>query len=372
MTTTRADVLAMAAALRKALGTDPGTGGPVPGGISPAAMASSGTVLGGTAQHSGWRAHWPALAGLGITAFCVCEDCDGFGSEVPAALVAARELGAALHGSPYAAVTAAGYALSRWLDDDQREAVAGEVTAGTRVPTLAFLGAGATVTEDAGGFRVDGLARLVAGAGEADSYLVLLPEDGALLFVAEGAQCATRRAQDFDVTRSCADVAFTGAPARRLAAVPDARSRVERLYRLLLAGDALGGLGRMLDRTVGYARQRTTFGKAIGGYQAVQHRLVDHTLSLRGMSLLADEAAARLAAEAPGAERSVLLAEAAVAAQGVPMLHDLLQLTGAIGFTWEYGLHLYERRAHLSARLGGNPRQARRSLAELEGWGRRR
>jgi alkylation response protein AidB-like acyl-CoA dehydrogenase len=100
----------------------------------------------------------------------------------------------------------------------------------------------------------------------------------------------------------------------------------------------------------------------------VQHRLVDHAVALRGMSLLADEAAALLAVGAAGADRAVLLAEASVAAQALPLLHDLVQLTGAIGFTWEYGLHVYERRAHLNARLGRNPRRARRLLAGTEGW----
>ena len=52
----------------------------------------------------------------------------------------------------------------------------------------------------------------------------------------------------------------------------------------------------------------------------------------------------------------------------VRILHDLLQLTGAIGFTWEYGLHFYERRAHHDARLAGGSRAAVRSLVEIEGW----
>jgi alkylation response protein AidB-like acyl-CoA dehydrogenase len=86
------------------------------------------------------------------------------------------------------------------------------------------------------------------------------------------------------------------------------------------------------------------------------------------MSLLAEEAAARLAEGRADADRRVLVAEASVAAGAVAMLHDLLQLTGAIGFTWEYGQHLYERRAHLDARLGRNPRRALRLLAQHEGW----
>ena len=57
------------------------------------------------------------------------------------------------------------------------------------------------------------------------------------------------------------------------------------LFGLLLAADALGGTERVLDRTVAYAKDRQAFGRAIGGFQAVQHRLADHAVRVRGMSL---------------------------------------------------------------------------------------
>jgi alkylation response protein AidB-like acyl-CoA dehydrogenase len=328
----------------------------------------AGADGGQPAVQSDWRARWRVLTALGVTSFCVSEECGGFGNEVSAALVTGRALGAALHGGPYAAVTGAAYALSRWLDDPRRPSLLDEVISGTHVPTLAFLDSTTTVSRHATGLRIDGRAYLVAGGDEADSFLAMLPDSDTMLFVPRSERCSALRAHAFDVTRSCADIAFTGAEALPVPAGPGGRSRVERLHGLLLAADALGGLERMLERTVGHARDRTAFGKAIGGFQAVQHRLVDHTVRLRGMSLLAEEAAAQLSTAAPDADRTVLLAEASVAAGAVPMLHDLLQLTGAIGFTWEYGLHLYERRAHFDARLGGNPRQALRSIARSEGW----
>jgi alkylation response protein AidB-like acyl-CoA dehydrogenase len=64
----------------------------------------------------------------------------------------------------------------------------------------------------------------------------------------------------------------------------------------------------------------------------------------------------------------VAVAEVSVSSGATHILHDLIQLTGAIGFTWEYGLHFYERRVHQDARLAANPRGALRSLAEFEGW----
>jgi alkylation response protein AidB-like acyl-CoA dehydrogenase len=348
MTTTDTDLLELTEALRKALGTGSPEEQPV---VDP-----------------DWRARWRTLAEMGVTAFCLSQERDGFGNEASAALTTSRELGAALHGGPYAGVVAAGYALSRWLDGSRSHSLAAEVAAGDHLPALAFLDSGATVTEHAGGLRVDGRAHFVAGADEADSFLALPPDGDTMFFVPRADTCGTVRAHGFDVTRSCADIAFTAAKALPVVAEPGGRARVERLHGLLLAGDALGGLDRMLERTVCHAKNRKAFGKAIGGFQAVQHRLVDHAVRLRGMSLLAREAAAQLTAEAPGAHRAVLLAEASVTSGAVSVLHDLLQLTGAIGFTWEYGLHLYERRAHLDARLGRNPRRALRSIALHEGW----
>jgi len=86
------------------------------------------------------------------------------------------------------------------------------------------------------------------------------------------------------------------------------------------------------------------------------------------MALVVAEAARLLSAGSPAAARFVALAEVGVTSRGTHILHDLLQLTGAMGFTWEYGLHFYERRVHEDARLAANPRSAVRRLARLEGW----
>ena len=86
------------------------------------------------------------------------------------------------------------------------------------------------------------------------------------------------------------------------------------------------------------------------------------------MTLLVESAAEALTVDRPDRGRSALLAEASVSKHAVHVLHDLVQLTGAIGFTWEHGLHLYERRAHLDARLGRNPRRALVQIAAEEGW----
>lgn len=316
-----------------------------------------------------WREQWSVLAEMGVSGFCIPEELGGLGLEAAAAFVASRVFGAALHGAPYPGVVAAEYALSHGLDGAERETTCEAIVSGQSLPGLAFLDPSSRLREAGSDVRIEGCARLVLGADDCDSFVVLPAGATPMLFVREREGCALENADSFDVTRSAADVVFNDVRATPISGGAEGRSTTERLYGLLLSGDALGGLERMLERTRAYALDRVAFGKPIGAFQAVQHRLVDHSLRVRGMSLLAADAADAVTHGADGVPRRVFLAESAVASGAVHILHDLLQLTGAIAFTWEHGLHFYERRAQLDARLGRNPRKALRGLAELEGWG---
>ena len=334
-----------------------------------------------------WRERWRALAELGVTGFCVPEEKGGFGLRVDAAAAAAQELGAALDASPYAGLVASAHALARADDPAAADLVAG-IIAGDRLCAFGILDRSGAV--ERGGLGPSGsgprgsgdvprggtvpgstvsprvsTARVVDGAPHADALVLLQPDADDLTLVTDPSTWTVDAPRSrFDVSRTCGDVAVGAGSGRRIPGAAMARD----LHGLLLAADALGCVQRMLDRTVAYARQRQAFGRPIGGFQAVQHRLVDHVLRARGMALVVAEAAHLLAAGSPDAPRFVALAELSVSSGAAPILHDLLQLTGAIGFTWEYGLHFYERRVLQDARLAANPRAAVRLLADIEGW----
>ncbi len=304
------------------------------------------------APDAGWRSGWPALAEMGVTSFCVGEEKGGFGLDVRAAAATASELGAALHASPYAGLVAATRALSA-SDDPVAAEVLPAVLAGERVAAFGRIDHSGRV------------ARVVDGAPDADLLVLARPGDDELVLLTDGAAWSVDTSlEGFDVSRTCGDVTVDPSLARPLGADPVA----VQLHRLLLAADAVGCVRRMVDRTVAYAGERVAFGRPIGGFQAVQHRLADHAVRARGMALAVDEAAGSVASASPGAARAVAVAEVAVSASATRVLHDLLQLTGAIGFTWEYGLHFFERRVHHDARLAANPRAAVRALATIEGW----
>lgn len=294
------------------------------------------------------RDGWPALAELGLAGLCAPESLGGSGLHVGAAVAVAEELGAALHPSPFAGITASVHALAAAGDE-----LAGPVVAGEAVCAYGVLRGGR--------------AWAVDGAPGADALLLRDADgDGLLLLTDPAGWAADASRHTFDVGRAAADVAVAPGAGRPLPADPLA----DELHRLLLAADAVGAVRHVLDRTVAYAGERVAFGRPIGGFQAVQHRLADHAVRVRGLGLAVAEAARLLGADDPGAARAVAVAEVGVATHATRILHDLLQLTGGIGFTWEHGLHLHERRVHHDARLAAGPRAATRTLAAIEGWGR--
>ncbi|OAA27911.1 acyl-CoA dehydrogenase [Frankia sp. EI5c] len=291
------------------------------------------------------------------------EEQGGFGLRADVAAAAAMELGAALHPSPFAGLTASAYALAHTAGGpDTGHAGTSDAAAGE---LLADLLAGSRICAF-GRLRPDGrVAYLVDGAPEAEALLLLDTTRDELLLLTDPRDWAADPSRHrFDISRSCADITVRPGRGHRL----PAPAHTAALYELLLAADAVGGTRRVLDRTVAYAGQRQAFGRPIGGFQAVQHRLAEHAVRVRGLTLVVAEAARGFGTDPRETARSVALASLSVSSGASSILHDLLQLTGAIGFTWEYGLHLFQRRVHQDARLAANPRAAARSLADTEGW----
>jgi alkylation response protein AidB-like acyl-CoA dehydrogenase len=134
-------------------------------------------------------------------------------------------------------------------------------------------------------------------------------------------------------------------------------------WRVALAAEALGAMDAALRFTVGYVSQRQQFGRPIGSFQAVQHRLADCAVQVEGARWLAYEAAAR---GAP-AEEAACAAGFALAAAG-RVQRETHQLSGAIGYTTEHDLHVWTMRLlALRLELGGAGAQLR-ALARQR-WG---
>jgi alkylation response protein AidB-like acyl-CoA dehydrogenase len=136
---------------------------------------------------------------------------------------------------------------------------------------------------------------------------------------------------------------------------PGSGERLRRFWRLALAAESLGAMGAALDVTVDYVKRRRQFGRAIGSFQAVQHRLAECRIGVEATRWLCFEAAAQGAQ----AQATALAALYATRAAG-QVFAETHQLTGAMGFTREHDLHVFSMRLQaLRLELGGVSSHAR-------------
>jgi alkylation response protein AidB-like acyl-CoA dehydrogenase len=135
-------------------------------------------------------------------------------------------------------------------------------------------------------------------------------------------------------------------------------------WRLSLAVEAVGTMDAALQHTVDYLKQRRQFGRTIGSFQAVQHRLSQCAIQLEASRWLAREAAFH------GAQTEAVTAAAAFALDTADLLFtETHQLSGAIGFTCEFDLHVWSMRLLALRQELGGVGGARRALVEAR-WGR--
>ncbi|MFI7403964.1 acyl-CoA dehydrogenase family protein [Streptomyces sp. NPDC049541] len=220
---------------------------------------------------------------------------------------------------------------------------------------------------------LDGTAPFVLDGADAETLVVAANgTDGVDLFLADPREpgVTVRRVPTLDLSRGQAIVTFDGARVRALTAGGEGAEVVSRaldVAMVALAAEQLGGAQAALDMTVAHVRDRTQFGRAIGGFQAVKHACADMLLQVE-----AARSAVVRAVRADGSPRE--LAEAAAVAQAwcgeafVSVAAECVQLHGGMGFTWEHDAHLYFRRAQSDAVLLGGSAHHRERLAALLGW----
>ncbi len=190
------------------------------------------------------------------------------------------------------------------------------------------------------------------------------PAGVAIMADADGVQVEPVRR--YDATRSLAHVTLTNAAATVLDAPVQSLAGAWHLAQALIAAESLGSVETALDVSVAYAKERHTFGRAIGSYQAVKHSLTEVLRQLEnGRSLLYYAGWSRNGAPA----EFPLAASAARSVAGRALDHGartMISVHGGIGATWEHDAPLYFRRAQLSRRLlGGTAAATDRVAGEL-------
>ncbi|MFF8897961.1 acyl-CoA dehydrogenase family protein [Streptomyces lydicus] len=325
---------------------------------------------------------WRALAtGIGTAGLLVPEKLGGAGASTREAAVVMEELGRSVAPVPY--LTSAVIAVTALLAlDHDREEVAGPLTAlaeGRTVGVLALPLPTApgglpepAVRADAAGV-LTGRVTSVADVAAAELLLVLAqgpdgPELHAVEATADGVR--TEAVTPLDLTRPLGHLTLDGARGRLLAAGDRARAAVDRALLTgagLLASEQLGVAEWCLTETVRHTAERTQFGRPVGSFQALKHRMAALWLEVASARAAARNAADALATGSPDAAVAVAVAQAYCAPVAVRAAEECVQLHGGIGMTWEHPAHLFLKRAKSDELALGSPGRHREALAGLVG-----
>jgi acyl-CoA dehydrogenase len=312
---------------------------------------------------------WEALVEQGVTAADVAEEHGGLGLSVLELAVAAEEVGYALAPTPL--FTSIGLALEvvrRAGSTTQQAAWLPSLAQGTATATVAL--------------GLHGVLPCLAADGTAEGELTAVPDGlsaGAIFFralaadgqvhwcrVVAAAAGSERRSQDsIDPTRPLAAVKLRQAAVEVLGGGADAATVLQAVLQrgaVLLAFEQLGGAARALDDARKYVLDRRAFGRQVGAYQAMKHKLVDIYTAVELARVHVYYSAWALQTNAP--ELPVAAAGARVAASQAYALaaQEGLQAHGGFGFTWAADCHLHYRRARWSALILGNVHDWREQL----------
>lgn len=262
---------------------------------------------------------------VGAAALVVPEELGGAGGELADAAVVLEELGKGLVPTPLLGTTLAELAL---LTAEQPDAEAlEELAAGTKIGTVAF-----------------------------DTNFVISGDVADIVITADGERL--KRLSEFTANR-----VDTMDPTRRLARIePQGDTEIgadpglAETAAILLAAEQIGAAARCLDLTVAYTKDRVQFGRPIGSFQALKHRMADLYVAVQSARAVVNDAVAE------PSPTSAALARFSASEAFSKVVGEAVQMHGGIAITWEHDIQLYFKRAHGSAQLLGPPREHLRRL----------
>ena len=343
---------------------------------------------------------WQAVSGeLGWTGLALPESVGGSGLGMVELALLLEETGRCLFGGPLlASVGFAGGMLLEAPASETRDALLARIASGEGVAALAVTddtgrpgSVGVELADGPAGPALRGQASFVLNGNIADHFVVVARDlraarggaDGsaaaglALVAVDRGAAGLTVQSLTaMDLTRRYARLTFDTSAVTVLADGAEGDAVVARgiqVAQVALAAEQLGAMQAVFELTTGYTQQRVQFGRKIGSFQAIKHRLADMMVVCEAARSAVYYAACVVDEHRAGTAAPGELAEAAalVKVHCSAGFHDVagnaIQLHGGIGFTWEYDAHLYFKRARATLDLLGAPQHHRERIATLIG-----
>jgi alkylation response protein AidB-like acyl-CoA dehydrogenase len=322
-----------------------------------------------------------AAVQLGIAGLLIPEHLGGSGAGMTELGVVFEEAGRALWCAPFLSTGAlATCAVQCAVAPNAQAELLAAFADGSVVATLVWNGirpsVGSMQARRSGEhWVVDGSAGYVVDGATADQLLVCAAVNDRLDLFLIGTRGGDpvlglhrRTLTTMDSTRRLAELSFDNTPAVRLATdVANDLDRAMDRAETLLAAEQLGGATLALEMAVEYAKSRIQFGRPIGSFQAIKHKLAEMLMSVELGRASVDHALEIADRQPELLPVAVSHARAVVSEAYVRVAADNIQVHGGIGFTWEHPAHLYLKRAKSSQLLLGSPKWHRSRLADLLG-----
>jgi alkylation response protein AidB-like acyl-CoA dehydrogenase len=323
------------------------------------------------------RSLWQSMAEMGWTGAAIPEEYGGTGLGHLAVCVLAEELGHAVAPVPFSSsVYLATEAIQLFGSDAQKRQYLPQLAAGETIGTFAMTERpgpaepSKLIAHVADG-RLSGTKLAVPDGAVADIAVVAVHGGSApwLHLVNLAGPGVTREpVATIDPTRSHARIMFDGAPAEPLpgSAGADSVRRLLDRAAVMLAFEQVGGAQAALEMACDYARERYAFGRPIGSFQAIKHKLADIYIAVELARSNAYYGAWALHSEAAELPIAASVARISACDAGWLASKENIQTHGGMGFTWQMDCQFYYRRAKLHAlALGGTREWKRRLIAEL-------
>lgn len=334
-------------------------------------------------------AAWREAAENGWIALFVPEAHGGIaesGQGVVDAAIVAEELGRVVYAGPFLSNCVVAFALAQAGTQAQQAALLPGLAAGQATAAWCFAApgiksaaeaGGVRVVRKAGGFVLDGTAAWCQDAAGAGHLLVTAVDDdrgvSQFLLPAGAGGLRIRPLETLDLGRRLADIDFSGVSLPADALIGEFGQAAELFERqlqialVLHCAETIGVIDRAMEFTLDYVQQRFAFGRPIGSFQALKHRLADHTAQLEGAKAAVAHAARAVQQRAVDAAIAVSVAKSQCGRHGTEIIRDCLHMHGGIGMTWEHDIHFYLRRAVSNEALWGATPVHHERLCRLAG-----
>ncbi len=289
---------------------------------------------------------WAQMCELGWPGIAISEEHGGLGLGIVELVILLEELGYVCAPAPLISNAVAGLAIEIAGSDEQKQRWLPGIASG----------------EARGAAELTADPEPIVGAALGTAVIVLADGGGGRLVETEGA--TLERLDLIDATRAYFKVSAVGGE-RLPGDVFEALNKAA----VALAAELVGVSQRALDMAVDYAKEREQFGRPIGAYQAVSHRLADMLWDVEEARSLTYYAAWAADAEPESLPLAASMAKARASDAATAVTHNAIQTLGGIGFTWEHDIHFLLKRARVGAQMLGGARQHRDRVAELVGLG---